>query len=229
MPPKSAKRSAPASSAGNSTKQPAAKKAKGKGKAKATTDHDQDDENDLPSELKGLSEAQLGRVKVRMVNGEVVFEPPNANAGTAENPLDLDDDAADDASDHTSDHDSWYGQPTKHNRDRGGNGNWITVREDEEDLSGSSSSESESDDDGPNPDADVYICVPRPFDLKLKPEASLEVGALFRQSAVDHPEWPWIMQCGAWDQFREMEREASVRQPDNFRMRTSNGSGRDDE
>jgi len=110
-PPKSAKRSAPASTAGNSTKQPAAKKAKGKGKSKATAEHNEDDESDLPPELRGLSEAQLGRVKVRMVNGEVVFEPPNANASTAENPLDLDDDAANGASDHTSDHDSWYGQP----------------------------------------------------------------------------------------------------------------------
>jgi len=62
MPPKSAKRSARASSAGNSIKKPAAKKAKGKGKAKAMTEHEvaEDEENDLPSELRGLSEAQLG-------------------------------------------------------------------------------------------------------------------------------------------------------------------------
>jgi len=106
MPPKSAKRSAPACSSGNSTKQPAAKKAKRKGKAKATTELDEDEENELPPEVRGLSEAQLGRVKVRMVDGEFVFERPDAETGTAANPLNVDDDAADGASDHTSDRDS---------------------------------------------------------------------------------------------------------------------------
>jgi len=163
-----------------------------------------------------------------MVDGEVVFEPPNAEAGTADNPLNLDGDAADAASDHTSDHDSWYGQPTKHNTDRGGNGgSWTTVHRDEE-YPPSSSSEPESDeDDGPRPSDDAYVCVPRPAEVKLKPEASLNVGELFQKPAEEHPEWPWIMQWGAWEQFREMDRSASVREPDNFDMRTSNGRERD--
>jgi len=142
------------------------------------------------------------------------------SGATAENPLDLDDDVADGgASNHTSDHDSWYGQPTKHNTDRGGNrGSWMTVHKDEDHSPGSSSESEADENDSPKPSDDAYVCIPRPADDTLKPEASLDVGDFFQKSAAEHSEWPWIMQWGAWEQCREMERSPDVRQPDNFHM-----------
>ena len=99
----------------------------------------------------------------------------------------------------------------------------MTVREDEDNPPGSSS-ESESDDDkGPKPSDDTYVCVPRPGGVMVKPEAALDVGDLYQEPAAEHPEWPWIMQWGAWEQFREMDRSAAVREPDNFKLCTSDG------
>ena len=126
---------------------------------------------------------------MRIVDGEVVFERPDAEVGaTAEEPQDLDDDAADGgASNHTSDHDSWYGQLTKHNTDRGGDGgSWMTVHKDEDHPPGNSSESEADEDDGPKPSDDAYICIPRPADDKLKPEASLDVGDFFQKRSIQN-------------------------------------------